>query len=658
MILQGEWRADIEGLRAVAILSVVAAHAGLSLAPGGFTGVDIFFVLSGYLITGLLVRELARTGTIDFAMFYARRLQRLLPGLALMLVVVVMAAAVLLAPYEQVPQASTLSLAFLWLSNFHFSLADFGYFDAASETNLLLHTWSLGVEEQFYLVWPLLLLWLFSGGGNPMMRTNRLRRGLAWILFVGLATSLMLSYASPLWGFYSMPSRAWQFALGGLVYLYADTGSSALATPDVPHPRHRAFHLAAGWAGATLILGSVLFLHERMTYPGLWALLPSAGAALVIIAGTRQAATHGFGRVLTLPPMRFLGKVSYSWYLWHWPVFVLGDVLQPEATLGFRMALIAISLLLAVVAYFILEQPLRVSTWLRARPAYTLAGSLVVMASGAILGSAWAGTAGRWAEAPDQVAFQQLRNDVPQLYSQGCDEWISSAQVRVCSYGQQDAQNTAVLFGDSVGLQWFSALAPHYLQSGWRVLVVTKSSCPMVDVPIFYERIGAEYVVCEQWRSAAVQFLAQLKPAVIFMGSTATYAYSPEEWRDGSARILAPLAAAAGKVYVIRGTPRLAFDGPGCLARLEWQPAMLASLYSCASRPQTLPDEAVDDALRTAAAPFANVRVVDFNPILCPDGLCRAKHGDSVVFRDFQHIANAHVASLQQEVWDVIAAAK
>ncbi|MGV3591051.1 MAG: acyltransferase family protein [Gammaproteobacteria bacterium] len=653
---QEGWRADIEGLRAVAILSVVADHAGFSFAPGGFTGVDIFFVLSGYLITGLLLRELTARGSIDFAAFYARRLQRLLPGLALMLVVVMPVAAVLLAPYEQIPQAATLSLAFLWLSNFHFGLADFGYFDAASETNLLLHTWSLGVEEQFYLVWPLLLLWLFTKGGDGSTRPMRLRQGLAWIFLAGLAINLLLSYTSPLWAFYSMPSRSWQFALGGLVYLFVDAAGHAEAKPvAVGAMRMR---VAAGWAGACLILGSVVFLHERMTYPGLWALLPSAGAALVIFAGAGQMAAHGFDRVLTLPPMRFIGKVSYSWYLWHWPVFVLGAVLQPDATPGYRIAWIALSLLLAILAWLLVEQPVRGNTWLRARPAYTLAGALVVTTAGVLLGSAWANTATRWATSPEQIAYEQLRNDLPQLYAQGCDDWVNSAQVRICSYGPETAENTAVLFGDSVGLQWFSALAPPYVQSGWRVLVVTKSSCPMVDVPIFYERIGAEYVVCELWRNAAVQFLVGLKPDLVFMGSTATYAYSPEEWRDGSARILAPLAAAAGKIYIIRGTPRLAFDGPGCLARREWQPPALAAFFSCASRPQALPDDVVAEALRTAAAPFANVRLLDFNPLLCPDGLCHAKQGDSVVFRDFQHVANRHVAALQEEVRNVIAAAK
>lgn len=643
------WRPDIEGLRALAIIAVVADHAGVPFAQGGFIGVDVFFVLSGYLITGLLVRELGARGSIDFAAFYARRLQRLLPGLALMLVVASLAAAVLLAPYEQIPQTSSAMLAMLWLSNFFFGFADFGYFDAGSETNIYLHTWSLGVEEQFYLAWPLLLLWLHAGGAK-----DRLRRGLEWVLIVGFLISVVLTAMAPLWGFYAMPSRSWQFAVGALVFLRTEGGNvlgTAVAT------RLPALRLRAGWVGAALVVASSLFMQQAMQYPGVWALLPSLGAALIIFAGTGPVAGFGLDRLLTTAPMRFLGRISYSWYLWHWPVLVLGGLVNPDGGAVYTSTLVALSLLAATIAWFLLEQPVRSSGWLRARPAFMLTLAAVVMAVGAFLAPAWRSTANAWMASPEQAAYQALRSDLPQLYGLGCDEWFSSPRVRVCSFGEESAEKTAVLFGDSVGMQWFSAVAPLYADQGWRVLVLTKSACPIVDVPIFYPRIGAEYVVCEQWRNSAVAFLAEQKPDVVVMGSAADYKYSVDEWREGSARILGPLAAAAGKVYVIRGTPRLAFDGPGCLARQDWQPAFVAALSECASPAPVVPDASVFEALQAAAARFPNVKVVDFNALLCPEGLCVARSGDSIVFRDNQHIANRYVASLRRQVADLITAA-
>lgn len=657
---KSKWRADIEGLRALAIVGVVADHAGLPFVQGGFVGVDIFFVLSGYLISSLLLQELRTSGSINFVAFYARRLRRLLPGLVLMLLFGSIIGAAVLAPYEQIPQAQAAGSAFLWLSNFHFSIADFGYFDLGSESNLYLHTWSLGVEEQFYLLWPLLLLYLLTGTpGSPDTKQARLRMGLALVLLASFVLCILLTTNAPLWAFYAMPSRCWQFALGALVYLHVNSARQQAAGEGISGGFSQPVQLWAGWAGAILILGSAFFMHERMSYPGGWAVLPSAGAALVIFAGSGAVMTQsGFSQLLAAAPMRFIGKVSYSWYLWHWPVLVLGSVLRPEGDIAYQLFLMALSLLLATVAYFLVEKPVRNSEWLRNRHRVTLAGALVLMAGGVLLGQSWKTAATAWTEHPTQVAYQALRSDLPQLYSLGCDEWFSSSRVKVCSFGESAAANTAVLFGDSVGLQWFSAIAPYYAQSGWRVLVVTKSSCPLVDESWFYPRIGAEYVVCDQWRHAAVNFLVELKPALIFMGSAATYDYSSVQWRDGSARILAPLSAAAGKIYVIRGTPRLPFDGPGCLARQDWQPEFIARLSDCAAPVPVVPDAEVLVALQAATAQFANVRLLDFTSLLCPDGYCRARIRDSIVFRDPQHVTNRYVEALRQEVLNAITAAE
>ncbi|MDR0529908.1 MAG: acyltransferase [Zoogloeaceae bacterium] len=216
------WRPDIEGLRAVAVLLVIAAHIGTPSLAGGFVGVDVFFVLSGYLITALLTQELRMTGRIDFWMFYARRFRRLAPGLLLMLSVVCLFVAFALSPLRHPDQASASASASVWASNFYFAFRDMDYFGAEAVSNLFLHTWSLGVEEQFYLVWPLLLWLIFSGFRPADTETSALRRlktSMALFFFVSLALCLWLTRAHPASAFYMMPARAWQFSLGALVWL-------------------------------------------------------------------------------------------------------------------------------------------------------------------------------------------------------------------------------------------------------------------------------------------------------------------------------------------------------------------------------------------------------------------------------------------------------
>ncbi|HEY3519458.1 MAG TPA: acyltransferase, partial [Rhodanobacteraceae bacterium] len=316
------YRGDIEGLRAIAILLVVAAHAKVKWLAGGFVGVDVFYVLSGYLITGLLVQEIRTARTIRFANFYARRLRRLLPALLMMIAVTCVLGRLLLAPGEQPAQASSAAAASLWLSNFHFAFQRMDYFAPGSEANLFLHTWSLGVEEQFYLVWPLLLV-LAMGAWEGAKREPSVRR-LGWVMLLtavlSFALSLYWTYAQPQLAFYMMPSRAWQFALGALVFL--GFGAPDFQ-PGTQIPRRQNMLWVAGWAGLCLIVAAGVLLDERVPYPGFWAILPSMGAALVLASGG-CGAIGGVDRFLALKPMQAIGRISYAWYLWHWPALLLG----------------------------------------------------------------------------------------------------------------------------------------------------------------------------------------------------------------------------------------------------------------------------------------------------------------------------------------------
>lgn len=607
-------RSDIEGLRAIAILAVVACHAKLPFMQGGFVGVDIFFVLSGYLITGLLVKEINETGKLSFLSFYARRFKRLLPALGLMLVISSLVATVVFSPGEQSSHAYSGQSAFLWMSNFYFAMSDVGYFDAGSSANIFLHTWSLGVEEQFYLVWPALILAMLTNGKQTP--------ALNWLiaLFVGgLALSVYLSYASPLFGFYSMPSRAWQFALGGIVWLLP----------------HRSYANGLGYIGMALITVSILAIDEGMTYPGVVAIIPSLGAALVLFA--RLPA-------LSIKPLTSIGRVSYSWYLWHWPVLIMGGIVFNRHDIAFQLLLAAVSFALAVLAYALVENPIRRSP---IKPASVVAASALVMASGAVLASGWIDKARLWGSSPEMEVYAAIRANAPQVYGMECDAWFESAELTPCQFGS--GEKVAVLFGDSFAVQWFSAFAKIYVDSGWSLIVLTKSACPMVDQSIYYDRIKGMYQVCDEWRRAAAGMIAGIRPDIVLMGSSLAYEFTPAEWRDGAARIITPLSEVAGKIYVIRPTPSLSFDGPNCLARHQWQPAFLAGLSHCDSPASTEPDESVLNALQEASKTFDNVSVLDFSDLVCPDGICSAGS-----YRDNAHITDRFVRSITPQIREII----
>lgn len=629
------YRADLEGLRAIAILLVIAAHASVPGLGGGFVGVDVFFVLSGFLITGLIVHEVDTTGTFRFVTFYVRRLRRLMPALLLMVLVVSVAASVLLAPAVQREQSTAAATAVLWLSNIHFALAHPSYFSPDAKTNLFLHTWSLGVEEQFYLLWPALLVWLLRPSG--IRGRARLKLGMLVISAVSLACCIYLTYVTPRLAFYMMPLRAWQFAAGALVWLYLKEPTHAVSRL---HPRTLQ---ASAWIGLGLIVLSALYVREDTPYPSAWALLPTIGAMGVIAAGCNPAATVGVSRLLSWHPMQWLGHVSYSWYLWHWPILLLGVAFIGTTGPAVQLGLVLLSLLLATASYYLVETPIRnQELWLiRPRMAVFGAVALMVLANALCLG--WNTRATRTMQSPEYQRFAQAYLDAPIIYSMGCDEWYHSASVKVCAFGNEQAQHTAVLLGDSHAGQWFPAVAKVFDRPDWRLLVITKSSCPMVDEPFFYDRIGKVYTVCAKWREDALTQIAKIKPDVLLFSSALVH-FSKSQWIHGTTEVLNKLSPVARHIFVIRDTPHLAFDGPNCLASHVSRPKWLNKwLPSCQSSFHDEYASKVYRWLQQVASHYANVRTVDMNAYICPHGVCKAIRDGTIVFRDSQFCIYAGV---------------
>jgi peptidoglycan/LPS O-acetylase OafA/YrhL len=650
MSVHGEYRlgyrGDIEGLRAVAILWVVGTHASIPWLSGGFVGVDVFFVLSGFLITGLLVQEMAHGGRLDFADFYIRRLRRLLPALAVMLIGSSVLAAVLLSHAEQQTQASAGWSAALWWSNVHFALARLDYFAPDTETNIFLHTWSLGVEEQFYLLWPA-LIYLLLRGRSFAAGMARLRWTMVSITVASLVACIVLTFAAPQFAFYMMPLRAWQFASGALLWIYFANDAKQVSTAE---QRGVVVYKLPwiGWLGLALLLGAGVCLDANHPYPGFRALIPTMGAVCIIASGCYRTG-HGVSRWLSSKPMQAIGAISYSWYLWHWPVLLLGHALTGSDAPAYKVVCVIISLIAATASYLIVERPMRAWRSRVSSQRVAIYGALVLMAALGIGFHGWGFKAHLASENPFERQFTDAHMDAPPLYSFGCAEWALSDHVHPCVFGSSHATHTVVLVGDSIAAQWFPTVATFFDKLQWRLVVLTKSACPMVDEPVFYARIGRFFTECATWRSGALAEIARIHPDIVLVGSSAGYELTQDQWKEGSAKVLRGLSASAGKVYVLRSTPRLSFDGPDCLAERVSRPAWLNVGHGCAASSEDKQYDLVYGWLRQAVANFSNVKVLDMNDLVCPKGTCAAMQGNVIVFRDSVHVSATFAESLASE---------
>ena len=635
------FRQDIQGMRAIAVAIVVLAHAGVPGFSGGFVGVDVFFVISGYLITGLLVSERLDTGRVLYGRFLARRLLRLLPALVVMLVIVQLVSRSLLSSYEALMQTGSLVYAATWTSNLYFNLAEFNYFATLQAKDLYLHTWSLGVEEQFYLVWPWLVMLAFTLTGRNASREHYLRSlsVLFLALFFGsLTLSLYWVEHNQLMSFYMMPSRGWQFALG------AGAALASFRPPQVAQGVKNVGLLLA----MLMIICSTLFLHAKLAYPGYYALIPSVGAALLLFGGVDGRASP-VNRILSSKALVWLGDRSYSVYLWHWPVLTLGGSYGLGASILGVMAMLMITVLLATVSYKLVEKPFWKGRYSHGAPrAVTLSSALAVLL---LVGLAHTMVADVITKIPAPLYDYSgdMRTEGRAAFSGAldCDRWHFSADVVPCSVGDPEAAHTAVLIGDSLGANWASFLPKIYTSPGWRIMLFTKSACAIVDVEYFYQPAGGLYDVCTEWREDSLELIASLEPDIVFISNSSYYEFSEPQWTEGTRSVLEKISSATDHVVLIPGTPKISFNGSSCIREpYRFTLRLVDSERMCEEKQASTTSDDVAGYLKRAARDFPNAQVLNLNDLVCPGHRCAARNLEGItVFSDELHLTGSFVLS-------------
>ena len=697
-------RADIEGLRAVAILAVVAYHCGLPV-PGGYVGVDVFFVISGYLITSLLWKELSGEGRLSFAGFYARRARRLLPSAVLVLVVTVLVSIAVTGPLMATAVAKDAVACALYVGNYRFALQATNYLTSHGPVSPLQNYWSLGVEEQFYLLWPALLCVAFVagrrvlGGGRGRHRRGRHRRAtpatrpgpvlvvLGVVAALSFWSCVYLTHANQPWAFFSLPTRAWELAVGGFLALAVREGSRLPAWTAA----------VLGWAGLAAVGWSLFAFGAQTTFPGPAALVPVVGTGLALVAGTR-ARRFGPSGLLGLAPMRAIGTVSYTWYLWHWPVlilapYVLGRALDLPQKVGLGLA----SLVLAAITTVLVEQPARRSAWLSAqRTRSLLAGGAISLGAAAMavvvvvevpppVGTGSAAVAHlSAAQSPrtrsstsdtvppavstadgldaqvNQQVYQALANpdvpdnlkptltdassDLPAPEDDGCLDGYTDAAVHSCVYGDTSSATNIVLFGDSHALQWFPAIDNLANQQNDAVVVMTKATCPPIDVTVYNPDLGRTYTECDRWKKAELARMATLHPAVVILGFSREYGIPDDHvvvdgpaWLSGLSAMITTIENSTGARVVLMGDdPYPQQDVPQCLSvHLSDTPACSIPKHYPYYNPGGIFQE-------RSVASSAGAGYVDTDPWFCISTTCTVIVGNLLVYRDDNHITASY----------------
>jgi peptidoglycan/LPS O-acetylase OafA/YrhL len=684
-------RDDVQGLRAIAVLTVIASHANVPFIPGGFVGVDVFFVISGFLISQLLFREVERSGRVSIPSFYARRARRILPAATLVTVATVAATAVWLSAIDLLEVAKDALWAVFFAANIHFAAVGTDYFAQDEPPSPLQHYWSLSVEEQFYLVWPALLLVI-------VLLARRRSKGLprpvvlAVLVVITVASfvwSVVSTSSDPLAAYFSTPARAWELGLGALTALVA----SAVAA--------RWSALVRGLVcsgGLALIAVACVSYDESTPFPGWAAAVPVVGSALVLLAGAGGQADQPLPvRALGVRPMRTVGDWSYSLYLWHWPVLIIAQR-KVDADLGFWRTLVCVTVVfvLSALTFRYVEQPFRSPQRFPVRRALTLyPAAVAVVAAGSVGGHYYSeyasGALGdnpaisltnfgvkdpskfKLAKDPTVALVQAsviaarhgmaipsklepdlltVRDDEPDVGK--CDYEHDSRDL--CPRGDPSADRSIVVFGNSHARMWIPAFDKIGAALGYRTYYFVKPNCAATLVSVGELVPGSPlWPECDDFRSWALDQIATLDPDLVVVASSgpnpvlydADGNRIPKDGLDEAARngyvdLFTRLSTTAQRTVLLRDVPKSEELPDECLTKKG------NDLGDCLFTPLAA---SVNDAdISEQAAQQAGTEIVDPTSWICWDGSCPAVVGDTLPYRDRGHLTTVYAASLSDEL--------
>jgi peptidoglycan/LPS O-acetylase OafA/YrhL len=693
-----ELRGDIQGLRAVAVLIVIAAHAGVPFLPGGFVGVDVFYVISGYLIAGLLYREVLLTGRVSIAAFWARRARRILPAATLVTVVTVLMS----LAWMSLVDARQVVVDALWASafaaNIHFAQQGVFYFAQDTGQSPLQHYWTLAVEEQFYIVWPLLLVGclaltaLLTRGRDR--RVERLPRSavvtmLVVVSLASLAWSVHQTLGSPSTAYFSTFTRAWELGVGALIALVPPTAVRRLTRLSLE---------TMALTGAVMLVAACVVITPETPFPGIAAALPVTGTAMLIVAGSVTDAPGKrtlSGRLLAVAPMRMIGDWSYSLYLWHWPAFILAPIaLGRGMTASEKGIAVLVVITLSAYSYRFIELPFRAG-----RPAHRLPRrrALVLYPASATLVVATAAGAWWWtgyqggergdnppitvAGAPidglqdntealvrasvtaarDKVAVPSnltpdllnLRNSIADVGDCDYEENVR----KLCPHG--DGDRSVVVIGDSHARAWIPAFSRILDAGRWTAYYLVKPQCTAAHITIASLDNDAPFTACSDFQHWVVDQVESLHPDLVVVASsppvngvfdggkriTSTDGIIPI-LRQGYDDLFLELGRYADRVALVRDVPKSPDDPATCLS--SGNPSLGDCMFEPVERSTVLGDVAVESARASG------IEVVDPTPWLCYQGECPIVIGGTLSYRDTDHITTEYAANLWSELGNAL----
>jgi peptidoglycan/LPS O-acetylase OafA/YrhL len=599
---------QIQALRALAASLVVLFHA--KLTPGGFIGVDIFYVISGYLITGLILKEIHESGFFKFKAFYLRRAKRLLPASLGVLAATAGLAWFVLPPTVRSDLGKDIFAAAIYISNYLFAWWQNDYQNLNATPSPVIHYWSLAVEEQFYIFWPIAIFTLWKLGGRKAVAT-----GVAAITTLSFIFSLYLTSSAPIWAFYSLPTRAWEL------------GTGALFIPKSLIERRTTLASVAVWLSLLALIYGTFSFSDKTPFPGTSALLPTVATAMAI------AFISSWPPILNdlskLRIVQWLGEISYPFYLWHWPLLVLPSTrFGRPLTIVETAVLIALTALAADLTHRFIEKPIARKTLSDSRILrYSISGTALCMVLALSILASGSNTINLSNGRSVSIAAVMEK---PKVYLDDCHVNNGEVLSGDCTYGDKTSTKTIVLYGDSHAAQWFPALEKIAQSNGFKLISLTKSACPAPEVKKV--EVGAyKNADCFAWRANSLKRIAELNPEAVLLSGfqhfefPSNFSSREQWWSQGQKIAYKHLRGTAKKLIYISDTPHPQRDIPNCLASGG--------------------GDKCDTSEKSNPAVAGSFTRLDPTPWLC-NQICPAVVNGVVAYRDASHISVAMSQSL------------